>query len=49
MIPNARTFAIDSSAGHTIWYNADPQATVAMSQAIKAFISELAAQRSASR
>jgi homoserine O-acetyltransferase/O-succinyltransferase len=49
LIPNARAVAIDSIAGHTIWYNADPQATVAMGQAIKAFLSELAATRSAAR
>lgn len=49
MIPNARGFAIDSNAGHTVWYNADPQATVAMSQAIKGFLSELAGSRSAAR
>ena len=48
-IPNARTVAIDSVAGHTIWYNADPQATVAMGQAIKTFLSELTANRSAAR
>jgi homoserine O-acetyltransferase/O-succinyltransferase len=48
-IPKARDVAIDSPAGHTIWYNADPQATVAMSQAIKGFLSELTASRTAAR
>jgi homoserine O-acetyltransferase len=48
-IPNARAVAIDSVAGHTIWYNADPQATVAMGEAMKAFLSELAASRNAAR
>jgi homoserine O-acetyltransferase/O-succinyltransferase len=48
-IPNARATAIDSIAGHTIWYNADPQATVAMSLAIKGFLAELTANKSAAR
>ena len=48
-IPNASSVAIDSNAGHTIWYNADPQATVAMSQAIKAFLSELTGSKTATR
>lgn len=48
-IPGARAVAIDSNAGHTIWYNADPQATVAISLAIKAFLSELTASRAAAR
>ena len=49
VIPGARGVPIDSSAGHTIWYNADPQATVAMSNAIKAFLAELTASRTAAR
>ncbi len=48
-IPGARGVQIHSDAGHTIWYNADPQATVAMSQAIKAFLSELTASKTATR
>ena len=48
-IPGARGVSIPSDAAHTIWYNADPQATVAMSLAIKAFLSELTASRSAAR
>ena len=44
-VPGARAVAIDSVAGHTIWYNADPQATVAMSKAIKVFLTELAERR----
>lgn len=49
LIPKARAVAIDSVAGHTIWYNADPQATVAMSLAIKAFLAELTADKTAGR
>jgi homoserine O-acetyltransferase len=48
-IPDARAAAIDSNAGHTIWYNADPQATVAIGEAIKAFLSELTANKAAAR
>lgn len=48
-IPSARAVPIDSSAGHTIWYNADPQATVAVSQAIKGFLSELTSSKTAAR
>lgn len=48
-IPGARAVAIDSNAGHTIWYNADPQATVAIGLAITAFLSELTAGRTAAR
>ncbi len=48
-IPGARGAPIDSLAGHTIWYNADPQATVAMGLAIKGFLSELTAGRNAAR
>jgi len=48
-IPGARGVPIDSNAGHTIWYNADPQATVAMDLAIKTFLSELTASKSAAR
>jgi homoserine O-acetyltransferase len=49
MIPNARGFQIDSTAGHTVWYNADPQATVAMGRAIADFLRELNANRTAAR
>ncbi|MDM0110836.1 alpha/beta fold hydrolase [Variovorax sp. J22R133] len=49
MIPKARAVAIDSTAGHTIWYGADPQATVAMSLAMKAFLAELTASKTAGR
>jgi len=45
MIPNARALAIDSNAGHLIILNADPQATRIMSDGIRAFLEELAAQR----
>lgn len=48
-IPDARAAAIDSNAGHTIWYNADPQATVAMSNAIKGFLAQLTASKTATR
>lgn len=48
-IPGARGVPIDSNAGHTIWYDADPQATVAVGLAIKAFLSELTAGRAAAR
>ncbi|ACB32326.1 homoserine O-acetyltransferase [Leptothrix cholodnii SP-6] len=40
-IAGARAASIDSLAGHTIWYNADPQATAAMTTAIRAFLAEL--------
>ncbi|MDM0050572.1 alpha/beta fold hydrolase [Variovorax sp. J22R115] len=49
LIPKARALAIDSIAGHTIWWDADPQATVTMSRAIKAFLSELTASKTAGR
>ncbi|MDM0078876.1 alpha/beta fold hydrolase [Variovorax sp. J2P1-59] len=49
MIPNARDLPIDSDAGHTIWYNADPQATVAVSRAIKAFLADLTVSKAAGR
>lgn len=48
-MPNARAVAIDSNAGHTIWYNADPQATVAIGKAISDFLTELTASRTAKR
>jgi homoserine O-acetyltransferase/O-succinyltransferase len=48
-IAGAKGAPIDSLAGHTIWYNADPQATVAMGLAIKAFLSELTASKTAAR
>jgi homoserine O-acetyltransferase len=44
-IPGARALTIDSIAGHTAWYNADPQATVVMTKAIRAFLAELAGRR----
>lgn len=49
MIRDARGFQIDSIAGHTVWYNADPQATVAMGRAIAEFLRELSASRAAAR
>lgn len=48
-IPNARAVAVDSLAGHTIWYNADPQATVALSNAMKTFLTDLTASRTVAR
>jgi homoserine O-acetyltransferase/O-succinyltransferase len=45
IIPNARALAIDSSAGHMICCNADPNATRVMGDAIRAFLQELGAQR----
>ncbi|ACB32325.1 alpha/beta hydrolase fold [Leptothrix cholodnii SP-6] len=45
LIPGARALKLDSIAGHTVWYNADPQATVVMSNAIRAFLAELAGSR----
>ena len=45
MIPHARALAIDSSAGHMICCNADPNATRIMGDAIRGFLEELAAQR----
>jgi homoserine O-acetyltransferase len=43
-IANARAVAIDSVGGHIINSNADPQATRAMGEAIRAFLSELTSQ-----
>jgi homoserine O-acetyltransferase len=43
-IPGARAVAIDSVAGHLICCNADPQATRAMGEAIRVFLSELSAR-----
>lgn len=48
-IPGARGVAIESDAAHTIWYNADPQATVTMGNAMKEFFRELSAKRTAGR
>jgi homoserine O-acetyltransferase/O-succinyltransferase len=48
-IPGARGTRIESDAAHTIWYNADPQATIAMGQSIKTFLSDLLASKSAAR
>ncbi|MFZ2650209.1 MAG: alpha/beta fold hydrolase, partial [Burkholderiaceae bacterium] len=48
-IPGARGVLIESDAGHTIWYNADPQATVTVSNAIKAFLAELTASKTAAK
>ena len=45
MIPNARSLAIESSAGHMICCNADPQATRVMGDGIRAFLQELGSQR----
>jgi homoserine O-acetyltransferase len=45
MIPNARALAIDSSAGHLICCNADPNATRIMGDGIRRFLDELVAQR----
>jgi hypothetical protein len=45
-IPGARTAPIDSTAGHFICCNADPQATRAMGEAIRVFLSELSAIKS---
>ena len=45
MIPNARALAINSSAGHFIGVNADPQATRLMGEAIRRFLAELTTQR----
>ena len=42
LVPGARAIMLDSIAGHTVWYNADPQATVALSKAIREFLAELA-------
>ncbi|MDM0110474.1 alpha/beta fold hydrolase [Variovorax sp. J22R24] len=49
LIPKARAVEIDSIAGHTIWYDADPQATVAISRAIKAFLADLTVSKTAGR
>jgi homoserine O-acetyltransferase/O-succinyltransferase len=49
MIPKVRALAIDSSAGHFIGVNADPQATRLMGDTIRAFLEELSAQRRAAR
>ena len=43
-IPNARALWIDSSAGHLICCNADPNATRRMGDAIRAFLGELSAR-----
>jgi homoserine O-acetyltransferase/O-succinyltransferase len=48
-IPSARGVAIESDAAHTIWYNADPQATVTMGHAMKEFFRELSAKKTAAR
>jgi homoserine O-acetyltransferase len=45
MIPNARALAIDSSAGHLICCNADPNATRIMGDGIRKFLDELVVQR----
>jgi homoserine O-acetyltransferase/O-succinyltransferase len=49
MIPSARAVAIDSSAGHMICCNADPNATRVMGDAIRTFLQELIAQRLATK
>jgi homoserine O-acetyltransferase len=43
-IPNARAVWIDSSAGHLICCNADPNATRRMNDEIRAFLGELSAR-----
>jgi homoserine O-acetyltransferase len=48
-IPNARAVAIESVAGHLIGANADPQATRAIEEAIRAFLQELSAQQKTGR
>lgn len=48
-IPGARGVPIASDAAHTIWYNADPQATVTMGSAMKDFLRELSAKKTAAR
>jgi homoserine O-acetyltransferase len=48
-IPNARAVAIESVAGHLIGANADPQATRAIEQAIRAFLQELSAPQKTGR
>jgi homoserine O-acetyltransferase/O-succinyltransferase len=48
-IPNARVVAIESTAGHLICCNADPQATWLLGQAIKGFLQELSAQGKAAK
>jgi homoserine acetyltransferase len=40
-IPGARAVAIESSAGHLICCNGDPNATHTMGEAIKAFLQEV--------
>jgi homoserine O-acetyltransferase len=47
-IPNAKVLSIDSTAGHVIAANGDPNATRVMEEAIRAFLQELSA-KSASR
>jgi homoserine O-acetyltransferase len=44
-IPNARVVAIESTAGHLIGANADPQATWVLGQEIRRFLQELSDQR----
>lgn len=44
-IPNARSLGIDSPAGHLICCNGDPNATFAIGETLKDFLSELDAQR----
>jgi homoserine O-acetyltransferase len=43
-MPDARAAAIDSVAGHLMCCNADPQATRAMGEVIREFLSELSAR-----
>jgi homoserine acetyltransferase len=43
-IPSARALWIDSSAGHFICCNADPNATRRMGDEIRAFLGELSAK-----
>jgi len=48
-IPGARVVWVDSVAGHLICCNADPNATLIMGEAIRAFLQELSAQRETGR
>jgi homoserine O-acetyltransferase/O-succinyltransferase len=45
LIPNARVVSIDSIAGHLICCSGDPQATRAMGEALRGFLTELSEKR----
>jgi homoserine O-acetyltransferase/O-succinyltransferase len=49
MIPNPRALVMDSSAGHLICCNADPNATRIMGDGIRRFLDELVSQRMTAR